>query len=270
MSIDDDVQRVLNDAKRDDLSARFGAKFSPSDPPLPPEIERVWLNHVEQFELLCRHAPVTTVRRFIGSPPVRPLEEVPPRELASELERLFELLRSNNIVVHFENPVSDSEAYRFIAEELLDKEIEDIRMDGLSLNFLYEEFHPDDTQDAMMSAEDFLFALFNRNEPMLFSLIRNTGISCSTGGECSSPALGSGITSFLGGMLAFLDWDTEALNCTLSGETATVEAQICWSGLETGTLARVHAEGRAHIQMHKSDGFWYITSAEIPGVNLRP
>lgn len=268
MSIEDDMQRILNEARRDDLCSQYGARFSPRDPALPPDIERLWLDHIERFELLCQGALTTTVRRYIGSPPVRLPAEVSPEEVGSELERLFDLLRTNNISVHFARSVPEAEAYRFIVEEVLDREIEDIRMDGLSLNFLYEEFHPDDEQDALMAAEDFLFALFTRNESILSSLLHTHG-EIPPGGSDSPPSLlASRVKSFLGGMAAILDWDSEAIRCTVDGGRATVEAQVSWTGLETGTLSRVHAEGKGRVHLQKSGGFWFVTAADIPGIVL--
>jgi hypothetical protein len=267
---DDELRRLLNDAKKEELSLKFGARFSATPPFLPPEDESAWLNHVEQFELLCQSARTITVREFIGGPPTRPLGDIPAQELGAELDRLFELLSANNIAVHFGRTVSESEAYRFITEELLGREIEDIRMDGLTLNFLYEEFHPDDQQEATMAAEDFLFAIFNRKESMLLSLLCRSGILLAVPGTGDRSGLCARLQAFLRGMLTFLDWDADSFRCTINGEMASVEARVCWSGLEIGTLNRLNAGGRALVDLRKSDGFWYITGAYIPGVDLPP
>jgi hypothetical protein len=267
---DNELQRLLNDAKKEELSLKFGARFSPTPPSLPPEVEGAWLNHVEQFELLCQNARTITVREYIGGPPTRPLGEIPAQELEAELDRFFELLSANNIAVHFGRSVSESEAYRFITEELLGREIEDIRMDGLTLNFLYEEFHPDDEQDATMTVEDFLFALFNRKESMLLSLLCRPDILITVSEAYDSSGLSTHLQSFLRGVLTFLDWDADSFRCTIDGDKAAVEARVCWSGLEIGTLHRMNAEGRALVDLRKSDGFWYITGASIPGVDLPP
>lgn len=52
-------------------------------------------------------------------------------------------MRSNRFnALDFLCDVDDAEAYRFITEELMDEEIDDIRIEGLRHCFIYEEFHP--------------------------------------------------------------------------------------------------------------------------------
>ncbi len=140
----DRIQRALNEAKKRDLEERYGGTFHESGESLPPDVEAEWLASIEQFERQFAGAGRVTVRHYIGNPVLRPLAEIPPPRLKEELDHLLELLSSNNILIHFHRKVSDAEAYRFITEELLDHEIDDIRVDGMTLNFLYEEFHPEE------------------------------------------------------------------------------------------------------------------------------
>lgn len=133
----DPVQRALNDAKRRNLEERFGATFSGTSSGLPPEVERKWLEYVEELEELFEKAEMTTVRMFVGNPPVRLLGEIPPAELSRELNRLLLILDANDISVHFPEDLSDAEKYRSITEELLDTETEDIRVDGMLHLFCY-------------------------------------------------------------------------------------------------------------------------------------
>ena len=51
--------------------------------------------------------------------------------------------------------------YRFITQELLDEEIDDIQIPGMVSHFVYEEFHPNDEDDITDAIEEFLFTLFN-------------------------------------------------------------------------------------------------------------
>ncbi len=151
---DDNIQRALNEAKKAELQQKYGATFLASDTKLPPDIESQWLSNIEEFEQKFESAETTTVRKFIGSPVLRPLGEIPPGKLEEELEGVLNLLDANDIVIHFGHAVSPAEEYRFLAEELMDVEMQDIRIEGMTHNYLYEEFHPNDAEEATRSAAD--------------------------------------------------------------------------------------------------------------------
>lgn len=143
---DDSIQRSLNEAKKAELRQKYGATFLAGDPKLPPDIESRWLSSIEEFEQKFESAETTTVRKFVGDPILRPLGKIPYGKLEEELERILNLLDANDIVVHFAREVSPSEKYRFLAEELMDVEMQDIRIEGMTHNYMYEEFHPDDAE----------------------------------------------------------------------------------------------------------------------------
>ncbi len=140
---DDSIQRALNEAKKSELQQKYGATFLAGDPKLPPDIESQWLSNIEEFEQKFESAETTTVRKFVGDPVLRPLGEIPKGKLGEELHLVLNLLDANDIIVHFGHEVSPAEKYRFLAEELMDVEMQDIRIDGMTHNYLYEEFHPD-------------------------------------------------------------------------------------------------------------------------------
>jgi hypothetical protein len=143
---DDSIQRALNEAKKAELQQKYGAKFWAGDSRLPSDIESQWLNNIEEFEQKFESAETTTVRKFVGSPVWRPLGEIPHGLLDQELEKVLNLLDANDIVVHFGHGVSPAEKYRFLAEELMEVKMQDIRIEGMTHNYVYEEFHPDDAE----------------------------------------------------------------------------------------------------------------------------
>jgi hypothetical protein len=151
---DENIQRALNEAKKAELQQKYGATFLTSDSRIPPDIESRWLSNIEEFEQKFESAETTTVRRFIGNPVFRPLGEIPPGKLEEELEGVLHLLDANDIVVHFGYTISPAEVYRFLAEELMDVEMQDVRIEGMTHNYLYEEFHPDDAEEATRRASD--------------------------------------------------------------------------------------------------------------------
>lgn len=260
------IQRLLNEAKKAELSERFGAVFHSVSPDIPPQIECAWLKHVEEFELRCRSAATTTVRRYVGNPPVRALGAVPAGEVVAELRSLMEILERNNVRVDFGRPLSAAERYRFLTEELLDREIEDIRMEGLVLNFRYEEFHPDDAQDVAMIGEDFLFAFFSREESVLSHI---TGVDRLPREADSAAGPGSFLSrlrkarSKIG---VFAEWDATVLACALEHDRATLSAFVRWSAVRAGSVKRLTRSGRAVLRLRQVDTLWYVIDAEIPGI----
>ncbi len=143
----DSIQRALNEAKRRALEERYGAHFGGDPDNLPPELERDWLEYIEEFERQFEHADLTTVRAFIGNPTFPAVGTMSTDELASELERLLELLDRNSIHVEFPDTISTAEQYRSITEELFDEEMDDIRIDGMVHVFMYGERNEDDGEN---------------------------------------------------------------------------------------------------------------------------
>jgi hypothetical protein len=263
-SADDSIQRALNEAKKQELREKYGAEFHPGDRNIPPDVEGRWLRDIEEFERQFEYAEQIPVRRFIGNPPVRPLGEIRPEDLGDELRRLLDILQSNNIQVTFPDELSDAEAYRFLAEELLLQEIADIRVDGFTLNFLYSEFHPDTLQDATWAAEDFFQALFERRHQVIMDLL-TTKAPADRSGEFPD-ALRQKIHGFLNDVAVFLDWDAEVTHCSLDDGHASVLARVFWTGLDAATLRKSSASGRASIRLKRLEASWQVIQADIPGL----
>jgi hypothetical protein len=59
-------------------------------------------------------------------------------------------LAEYGVYVDFLYEVDTTEMYCFVTEELLDEEIDDVRIPGLQCHFVYEEFHPNDEEGAKM------------------------------------------------------------------------------------------------------------------------
>ncbi len=264
--LNDRVQRALNEAKREELRSKYGAEFRDGDPALPPEIESRWLHEIEEFERRFDGAAQVSVRHYVGDPPCRPLGEIPRADLPQETERLLELLRCNSIEICFGRDLSDSEIYRFITEEVFVQEIADLRIDGLTLSFLYEEFHPDPAREAGWAAEDFLRAVFERNEPALHTMIAPSGCPAQSEDPLSGEQLRNALLAFLSNTAAFFNWRTDIIACTVEGDAASVRAGVFWSGLDGESLRTVSASGDALIHLRMESGLWEVSGAHIPGM----
>jgi hypothetical protein len=260
------IQRALNDAKKRELEEKYGGTFHSSDPNLPPDIEADWLRSIEEFERQFSAASETTVRRFIGNPVILPLSELSPEQLRPALDGLLTLLESNNVIVHFDRIISDREAYRFLTEELLDHEMDDIRIEGMTQNFLYEEFHPDDRHDAAMFAEVFLRGLFAGSAVELREDIAPDGTPGPSGRPVEREALVMEARDFRKGIAAFIDFSVNAIDCSLEAGVATVRARLAWEGLSPETLEKRAGEAAAAVTLRKDEcGAWPVVGFQWLG-----
>jgi hypothetical protein len=141
----DSIQRIMNGYKRQELADKYGMEFSHDDDAnLSPSLESRWLNYIEEYErqfATARHIPL---REYLDFPTIPPLCDVPAEHMAEALSQLLDLLERQGVVIDFLSPVDPREAYRFITEDLLDEEIDDIRIPGTRCHFVYEDFYPGD------------------------------------------------------------------------------------------------------------------------------
>ena len=129
------LQESLAQSKRDRLREQHGMKFEHTDSRLSPEAENEWLDHLLEFERQFEKNETITVRERIGNPHIQPITEIPLYALEEAVEKLLELLAESGIVIDFMGEWDDLAAYQFIIEEMLDEEMDDIRIEGMFTHF---------------------------------------------------------------------------------------------------------------------------------------
>lgn len=150
------IQESLIQSKREQLQEQYGMEFDHMNSRLSPEAQNEWLDYVLEFERQFENAPIITVRERIGSPPIQPVTEIPLYALEEAVNNLLDLLAEHGIVVDFMGEWDDLAAYRFITEELLDEEMDDIRIEGMRAHF--EATTPE--YDVQMWVDTFVGDLF--------------------------------------------------------------------------------------------------------------
>ncbi|HTO92965.1 MAG TPA: hypothetical protein VMM80_01295 [Bacteroidota bacterium] len=261
----DRIQRALNEQKRKELEEKYGARFSFNDTDAPPEIIGEWLQTVEEFERRFQTAGKTTVRAYAGNPPARPPSSIPAGRMLSELRNLLEHLSAHAIAVHFDRTVPAVEAYRFIVEELFEMEIDDIHLEGMTHNFVYGDFHPDESACASMFAGRFLYSLFSRDVKSCMRRIDVSGLCSPTGRNVTREEFRGAIERFISSVAVFTASDVTERECTVLKMCATVKFALSWSGLEAGTLRQLHAAGVATLDLKRDGLAWNVTRIECPG-----
>ena len=154
------IQESLSQAKRDKLRDDYGMEFEYTDSRLSPDEENQWLDYILDFERQFEQAKSITVRERIGNPPIQPLRGLPLYALGEAVTALLELLAAHGIAVDFLGDVDDLEAYRYLTEELLDEEMDDIRIEGMMTHFTYST--PEN--DVEMWVESFVLDVFTQDK----------------------------------------------------------------------------------------------------------
>jgi hypothetical protein len=261
------IERALLDARRKSLEERFGAAFSAPDDALPPEVERAWLDSIERFEQAIGGSRTVTVREYVGNPPLRPLGEIPPDELREAVDWLMELLSSNDIVVHIGDHVSLAETYRFLSEELMEAETDDIRVEGFSTLFLYEDFHPDDRADAERTAREFCLAVVERSEADLVRLIGGSHDDDAPDVRRAGSQLREAVLGFFAHVGGVLRHSVRIEHCDVDGDRASVTGSMNWTGMLAPCGTQIGASGTVRLTLSRCPfGGWDVIEAQLPGM----
>src|SRR3569833_214191 len=153
--------RIENELQRLKIQAEHGGQ-SHSTGSLPPDLENEFLKHVMAFEQNYANAKQVLIYDFIGRPEFTKADELDDSSLAPALLRVTGQLGLKNIVVHFDDEVDKRTRYKFITEELFEKETDDFMIPGMTVNFDYEEFHPNHQKDIIEKSERFISGWFKK------------------------------------------------------------------------------------------------------------
>ena len=159
------IQESLAQSKREQLRDEFGMVHDYTDSRLSPEAQNDFLDYILEFERQFENAKRITVRERIGNPSIQPIEEIPLYALGEAVDKFLDLLFKHGIVVDFMGKWDDLAAYRFIIEELLDEETDDIRIEGMISH--YDATTPE--YDVQFWVEHFVHNVFWQERKYLLS-----------------------------------------------------------------------------------------------------
>lgn len=273
-NIDDEIDNGL---KKKELEEKFGAKFS-SMSDMPPEIEKEWLNSIEDFEEQYRKAKKVTVLEKIGNPKFKKIETLREEEVPKELVRLLNILNKNQVSLETLADVDENELYRFITEELFVHKMDDIKIDGMITCFTYEEFHP----NARLNIEH-AFDYFFR-----FTMAKGKRIGGEDGydmlyidtdnyEDANGKVLDKGrvkktINNFLNSFDRFEIISIEIQSCGINKEEndALIKFFIHYRGLFDNSNELVEFKGNAAFKFRPSIyGGWEIYNIDFPGLEIK-
>jgi hypothetical protein len=244
--------------------------FEDHNEEMSPQAESEWLDNIAEFERQFENTRTITVRERIGDPQVKPLADLADAELAGELDRLFNLLSENDIAVDFLHEQNEREIYRFLTEELLEEEIDDIQIPGMVSHFIYEEFHPNDEDDITDAIEEFLFTLFNGDfkdpQGMHDHVLSEESLHDSLGNPINLAEFKLLLGDFYDAYPLLTGHEVEIKHILVEGDQAVAGTRIKWHGRPKSEKVVVDQEGLSEFRLARSIyGGWDITQANIPG-----
>jgi hypothetical protein len=145
------------------LKAEFGAECSARYENMPPDLVNQFLRSVYDFENnLCKERPFIRLFEKLGRPCFKRADSIADADIKNELATLNKLLGQHSIVLDVLGEYPDRQIYKFITEEFIHEEIDIPEIDGYTLHYCYEDFHPNYELEIRQRSMEFLLQWFSR------------------------------------------------------------------------------------------------------------
>ena len=155
--------------------------------------------------------------------------------------------------------------YRFIAEEFLDEEMDNIRIEGMMHGFIYEDFHPSDEYDSAFWAEHFLQALFSWDQTAMEQVIDEKVLFDTDGRYITLAEFRQKVEAFYAQNPVILAFALESVNSLVVGDEAVVDTLLSWERFPADLSQGVTIERQIELFMNRNafDG-WDVMRVSWP------
>ena len=237
-------------------------------PKLPPEQEGQWLDQVQQFEDAYTNSKRILIYDFIGKPSYKPVNEITETEIKPELKGILNLLGQKGIGIDTICKVDDKELYRFITEELFKEETDDMMVEGMTHNFIYEEFHPNHEHDIKTHCKEFIEGLLNKKiilNPTFLAIADE--INVKDGIIKQEDAIKT-MEVFRESFSSFKLQHFKITSLKISEDVADVCFDISYTGIIEGGNERENFSGMGDFKLKYEYNYWCINKINIPGISM--
>jgi hypothetical protein len=231
------IQESLSQAKRDTLRNQYGLEWEYTDSRLSSEAENEWLDHVLEFERQFEQAERITVRQRIGDPPIQSLSDLPLHAVGEAVTALLDLLAAHGVVVDFFGDVDELEAYRYLTQELLDQEMDNIRVEGMMTHFTYST--PE--YDVQMWVEDFVLDVFTHEKEYFLPGLAKQPLFNAQGEPITAAQLQQRIEAVWERLPPTNRVATRPITVQIEGDEAKVCAVVAWNDVARKSKGQVEA-----------------------------
>ena len=258
---------IENEIKKMKLSLEHEAEFfSPSNKKLSPEQESKWLDQVQQFEDAYKNSKRVLIYDFIGKPVYKPVNEIHQAEIKSELKIIIDLLGEKGIGIDTICKVDERELYRFITEELFKEEINNMVIEGMSYNFIYEEFHPNHEHDIKTHCREFVEGLMNKMINLKFLPIAYE--FHAKDGIIKQENVIQRIEIFREAFSSFKLHHFTITLLKINKYNADVDFEMRYSAIIEGSNEKQFFSGNGNFILKYEHDYWSICKINIPGISL--
>lgn len=200
------------------MMAEFGGEIVQNEQTqVPPEVENIFLKHVQKFQRAHAQAQLISIHKLIKEPVFYAVNDLDDKQVSEQLEKLLKLLDKNGVVLHYYFTVLPRELYRFITEELFIIEVENIRIKGLKIVFSYEDFYPNPKMDAIMLINDAL-SFFYEKEKTLPHILFDDDFKDANGLQCDIEDLLARVDDFHHSYIKGELLSVKPFDCSLSDD----------------------------------------------------
>lgn len=260
--------RIENEIKKMKLSLEHGANFfSPSENKLSPEQEGQWLNHVQKFEDSYAKSKRIMLYDFIEKPIYKPLNEILEVEINFELKRILNLLGQKGVCIDTICKVDDRELYRFITEELFLEETDDMMIEGMTQNFIYEEFHPNHEHDIKNHCKEFLEVILNKKRSLNPSFMAMSNEIYFNNGILKQEDVVKKMEAFREAFSSFKLQHFKIASLKIAEDIADVGFEIDYTGIIEGRNVSKRFAGSGGFGLKFENDYWCINKISIPGIS---
>jgi hypothetical protein len=253
------------------LQAEMGAQFE-SFENVPPELENLFLQNIQQFEEAWKNAKTEKVYDLVGRPTFTSVDDLSEEEVSFELERLLDIMRDHSIELDVLGTYPATVIYRFVTEELFEHETTGMEIPGMTAHYIYEEFHPNHQLDIEEVAKRFLnnwFDMhFGENTDLASSILVSSDV------EIPRELALKKMQNFFDCFQRFDEFNYQILEIAFqwNDETSTglghAEGTVSYTAeLESGEETRI--EGPFKLYMANEFGAWNVFNFVFPGFQLQ-
>ena len=256
--------RKENDALEKKIQDEFGGSGVTGHQGLPETMRNEFLNYVYAMEQQFREQKEVVIYKIIGEPKYPRHFELSDEDLIVELDKVLDLLYQHQIEICSLYDVPAREFYRFITEELFLEETQVINIEGFFTNYIYEEFHPNDTEDLKADMVRFVNEVINARLNPEYNLLdkvveRSDGTIIDREQLCKS--LSEHFSNFSSCHLADLKTDEVVVN----GNEASVNLSLSYKVIDGNNTMQIF-EGTGNMAFSREpDQYWRIKKIDIPG-----
>ncbi len=219
---------------------------------LNPEKESQFIDYGSDFEEALQNSNQITVYDYIGRPACKKSNAIPDIEIGMELENLMELMNQNQIILDVNSVIDDRVLYEFITEELFLTEADDMRQEGMTRHFIYEDFYPNHKFDIENNCFKFIDSFLNiETDSYMGYLTKEAGEN-------------RWFENFRSSFYTFNLGNLEIKEINIIEKHANAVLNISFTGIIDGTNETEGYSGLCEIILiHKYD-FWLIQKISLP------